>query len=85
MRKRSILRLSYLTQRETPKLWLPCDLNHFVLSFPPLRIILSIYYFVEINSLNVNTSSKQRKHLIMGLKEIHSIPGSVKLFFLFSV
>ena len=60
------------------------DLNHFVLSFPPLRITLPIYYFVEIISLHVNTSSEHRKHLIMGLKQICSILGSVKLFSLSS-
>lgn len=60
-------------------------INHFVLSFPPLSIALSIYYFVEIIRLHVNTSTEQRKHLIMGLKEICSILGSVKLLFLSAV
>lgn len=60
-------------------------LNHFVLSFPPPSIALSIYYFVEIIRLHVNTSTEQRKHLIMGLKEICSILGSVKLLFLSAV
>lgn len=60
-------------------------INHFVLSFPPLRIALSIYYFVEIIRLHVNTSTEQGKHLIMGLKEICNILGSVKLLFLSAV
>lgn len=61
------------------------DINHLVLSFPPRRIALSIYYFVEIIRLHVNTSTEQGKHLIMGLKEICSILGSVKLLFLSAV
>lgn len=60
-------------------------INQFVLSFPPLSISLSIYYFVEIIRLHVNTSTEQGKHLIMGLKEICSILGSVKLLFLSAV
>lgn len=52
-----------------------------MLSFPPLRITVSICYFVEIISLNVNTSFVQRKHLIMGLIEICNILGCVELLF----
>ena len=50
------------------------------LSHPP-RITFPIYSYVEIIRLHVNTSSEWRKHLIMSLKEISCILGSVMLSF----